>query len=121
MTLYPVLAAIGQSETEGDSEEMQQVLRPLKARDGALLQEAQLLLQQLNEAACLWSEQWMHILRDVQVLNLPVFSFLHMIMDQTHDSSSGCEGIRQRLQIGDYHCYCVRKSKDPFPWLQADF
>ena len=49
------------------SEEMRQVLQPLQAKQGSLLQRAQLLVQYLREVACLWSEQWMHVLRDVQV------------------------------------------------------
>ncbi len=67
VTLFPALAMINRDETIASSEGMQQVLGAVKAIHGSLLQEAQLLVQHLREAACLWSEQWMHILRDVQV------------------------------------------------------
>ena len=66
-TLFPALARMGREEAMASSEEMHQVLRPVKARHGSLLQQAQLLVQYLTEVACLWSEQWMHILRDAQV------------------------------------------------------
>ena len=67
VTLFPALAMISREGAMASSEEMQQVLGPVKAKHGSLLQEAQLLVQHLREVACLWSEQWMHILRDVQV------------------------------------------------------
>ena len=68
VTLFPALAVMGRKGAAAISEEMQQVLRPLKVEHGDLMQEAQLLVQHLRDVACLWSEQWMHILRDVQVL-----------------------------------------------------
>lgn len=67
VTLFPALAMMKRDEGVSSSEEMQQVLRPVKAKHGSLLQEAVLLVQYLRDVACLWSEQWMHILRDVQV------------------------------------------------------
>ena len=73
--LYPALAAMGRDGAVRASEEMQQVLAPLKARHEGLLQEAGLFVQHLKEIACLWSEQWMHILRDLQVI------FLHEVSD----------------------------------------
>ena len=67
VTLFPALALMSRGGAAALSEEMQQVMRPVQARHGSLLQEAQLLVQYLREVACLWSEQWMHILRDAQV------------------------------------------------------
>ena len=69
-TLYPALAAMEQDGAVRASEEMQQVLSALKTWHGGLLQEAGLFVQHLKEIACLWGEQWMHILRDVQVILL---------------------------------------------------
>ena len=62
------------------------MLGSLKGRDGALLQGAQLLLQQLNLIACLWSEQWLHTLSDAQVrvLPMPQCALLAFIGGQAH-------------------------------------
>ena len=67
VTLFPALAMISRKEAMASSEEIRHVLGPVKAKHGSLLQEAHLLVQNLRDVACLWSEQWMHILRDVQV------------------------------------------------------
>ena len=70
--IFPALVASAQRDGSARSEAMQQVLGRLKAGDGALLQGAQQLLQQLNHIACLWSEQWLHTLGDAQVCILPM-------------------------------------------------
>lgn len=70
--IFPALVASTQGGSSAHSEAMQQVLGRLKAGDGALLQGAQLLLQQLNHIACLWSEQWLHTLSDAQVCIPPM-------------------------------------------------
>jgi hypothetical protein len=85
--LYPALAAMGQDGPARACEEMQQVLAVLKARHGGLLQEAGLLVQHLKEVACLWSEQWMHILRDIQV------PFLHEPSDYQHEDESAARSF----------------------------
>lgn len=64
------------------SEQMQQVLGPVKAKHGSLLPQAQLLVQHLREVACLWSEQWMHLLRDVQVRIAAELDLPHGMMSQ---------------------------------------
>ena len=70
--IFPALVASSQGGSAARSEAMQQVLGGLKAGDGALLQGAQLLLQQLINIACLWSEQWLHTLSDAQVCIAPM-------------------------------------------------
>ena len=84
-SLFPALALMGRDGALAGSEQMQQVLGPVKARHGGLLPQAQLLVQRLREVACLQSEQWMHLLRDVQVCTAA-------LLDQPHGTVSHGNG-----------------------------
>ena len=91
VTLFPALAMMGRKGAAASSEEMQQVLRPLKVEHGDLMEEAQLLVQHLRDVACLWSEQWMHILRDVQVMpSLPARGSMYMQTAECGQSDNWC-------------------------------